>query len=226
MKLVDKIKDTLKGSVLSDKGLEEFKKYVNTGELEDYLVDLRYTIANRTIPDDICWRRAGYGTSLTELEGYIYRILRDKDLKEIKYLEKHTGVNLLDVNGMVMNGRDINSEYYDKIYNLELITHGFIGDKVGSLGDYSVKLGIKIERKSYDMSRYIFRGVTILDFEGSECALEDVKKRVDSMNARPVLILAVEYIFNRDIDMRNDFPPVTVKIEPYSRYLEYVFLGR
>ena len=30
MKLVDKIKDTLKGSVLSDKGLEEFKKYVNT----------------------------------------------------------------------------------------------------------------------------------------------------------------------------------------------------
>ena len=226
MELIEKIKNTLKGSVLSNEGLKEFKKYVDTGELEDYLVDLRYTIANQTIPDDICWRRAGYGTSLTELEAYIHRILRDKDLKEIKYLERHTGVNLLDVNGMVMSGRDINSEYYDKIYNLELITHGFIGDKVDSVGDYSVKLGLKIERECHGFARYTIRDVILLDFEGDSNTLEDLKKRVIRANTQPISIVNLEYIFNRDIDMCNGFPPVTVKIEPYSRYMEYLFLGR
>ena len=226
MKLVDKIKDTLKGSVLSDKGLEEFKKYVNTGAVEDYLVELRRTIANRVIPDDICWRRAGNGTSLTELETYVHKILRDKDLKEIKYLEKHTGVNLLDVNNMLMDGRKLNSEYYNKIYDVELITHGFIGDKVESVGEYSVKLRMEIERDCYDMVRYSFKGITLLDFEGDEYTLEDIKKRVNGMNTKPTSIYHIEYIFNRDIDMCNGFPPVTIKTEPYSRFLEYIFLGR
>ena len=226
MKLVDKIKDTLKGSVLSDKGLEEFKKYVNTGAVEDYLVGLRRTIANRVIPDDICWRRAGNGTSLTELEAYVHRILRDKDLKEIKYLEKHTGVNLLDVNNMLMDGRKLNPEYYNKLYDVELITHGFIGDKVGSVGEYSVKLRMEIERDCYDMVRYSFKGITLLDFEGDEYTLEDIKEKVNRMNTKPTSIYHIEYIFNRDIDMCNGFPPVTVKTEPYSRFLEYIFLGR
>ena len=226
MELIEKIKNTLKGSVLSNEGLKEFKKYVDTGELEDYLVDLKYTIANRVIPDDICWRRAGNGTILTELEEYVHRILRNKDLKEINYLEKHTGVNLLDVNSMLMNGKEFNTEYYNKLYNIELITHGFIGDKVDSVGDYSVKLGLKIERECHGFARYTIRDVILLDFEGDSNTLEDLKKRVIRANTQPISIVNLEYIFNRDIDMCNGLPPVTVKVEPYSRYMEYLFLGR
>ncbi len=226
MELIEKLKSTLKGSVLSNEGLKEFKKYVDTGELEDYLVDLKYTIANRVIPDDICWRRAGNGTILTELEEYIHRILRNKDIKEISYLEKHTGVNLLDVNSMLMNGKEFNAEYYNKLYDIELITHGFTGDKVDSVGDYSVKLGLKIERKCHGFARYAIRDVILLDFEGDDHTLEDLKKRVIRANTQPISIVNLEYIFNRDIDMCNGFPPVTVKVEPYSRYMEYLFLGR